>query len=75
MKVEARTDHYWVDTATGRRYDTRLDAEIYALTREINAELSVTHPTQMSIIKEVAQYICRNYELTSLRDEDRPHAS
>jgi hypothetical protein len=74
MKVEARTDHCWVDTVTGNRFDTRLDAEIYALHREICIELGVTNPGKMSLMKNVARYICGNYELQSLRDEDMPHA-
>jgi hypothetical protein len=72
MKIEARTEHYWVDTVTGNRFDTRLYAEVYALHREICIELGITHPTQMSLMKDVARYICGNYELQSLRDEDNP---
>ena len=74
MKIEPRTDHYWVDVVSGCRFDTRLDAEVYALHREICIELSVTHPAQMSLMKDVARYICGNYELHSLRDEDSIHA-
>lgn len=70
MKVEARTEHYWVDTISGCRFASRLDAEVYALTRELNIELNVVSQTQMKFMEEVARYICGNYALHSLKDED-----
>ncbi len=73
MKIEARTEHYWVDTHTGERFDTRLAAEVYALHREMCDELSIQTPQDKSLVKDIARYICGNYELTSLRDEDYPN--
>ena len=66
MKIEMRQEPYWVDTTTGKRFDTRLDAEIYALHREICTELGATEISQILLMKDVARYICVNYELQSL---------
>lgn len=70
MKVESRTEHYWVDVEPDERFDTRLDAEVYALRRELCSELSIQTPQDKSLVKDIARYICGNYELHSLRDED-----
>ena len=72
MKVEARTEHYWVDVETNERFETRLDAEIHALHRELCKEMAPFGGHQRPFLMDIARYICGNYELTSLRDEDNP---
>lgn len=75
MRVESRTKHYWVDVETGEGFDTRLDAEVHALHRELCEAMCASVPKESTLMYDVARYICGNYELHSLRDEDYPNKS